>query len=165
MQEPTAPPSPPSLDSDKARVFVSETPLSLEEALAFVDDPAHGAILPFLGVVRNHNLGRPVSGVSYDVYEPLASRTMGTIAAEAFAASPLPLKLWFAHYQGFCAIGQASVLIAASCAARAPAFDATRYCIEELKKRVPIWKQEHYEDGPAEWLPGFSLGEGQAKPP
>lgn len=155
----TAEPAP-----SRTRVFVSAEPLSLGDALAFVDDPAHGAIVPFLGVVRNHNLGRPVSGVTYDVYEPLASRTMAAIAEEALAASALPLTLWFAHYQGFCAIGQASVLIAASCPARAPAFEATRYCIEELKKRVPIWKQEHYQDGPSEWLPGFTLGEGQARP-
>lgn len=141
-----------------AHVSVSTDLLNIQDAYDFVSDPAHGAVDVFVGAVRNHHEGQSVQGITYDVHEELAKRTFQKICEEAQACWP-EMKIYMSHYKGQLNIGGISVIIAVSSPHRAESFEGCRYIIEELKKRAPVWKQEHYESGPSEWLPGHSLKE------
>ncbi|MFS4437965.1 molybdenum cofactor biosynthesis protein MoaE [Paracoccaceae bacterium GXU_MW_L88] len=138
------------------RCVIREAPLTLDEALAFTSDPAHGAADIFLGHVRNHHGGEAVEGITYDAHPALAEKAFTEIAEEALAKFG-PLKIYIGHAMGELPIGGLSVLIAVSSAHRAESFDACRYAIEEIKHRAPIWKREHYLSGKSAWLPGHSL--------
>jgi len=130
--------------------------LDVQKACETVSDPAHGAIDMFIGAVRNHHEGQKVTGITYDVHEGLAEKTLREICEEAQGLWP-ETKYYAAHYKGTLDVGGISVLISVSAAHRAETFEACRYVIEEIKKRLPVWKQEHYPDGKSEWLPGHSL--------
>jgi molybdopterin synthase catalytic subunit len=110
-----------------------------------------GAISIFLGTVRNTNDGRSVDGIDYSAYDAMAIAEMNRIVAEAEARFP-GIAVALEHRTGTLRVGDVSVAIACAHAHRAPALDANRYVIEELKKRVPIWKREHYLDGTSEWV-------------
>jgi molybdopterin synthase catalytic subunit len=133
------------------RVALVERPLDPAALLAEVADVAHGATALFVGTVREVNDGRAVSGIDYSAYHAMAERELAGIAAEAVARFGTP-ALVVEHRLGHLALGEASVVIAAAHAHRAPAMDAVRHVIEEMKRRVPIWKQEHYADGTREWV-------------
>ncbi|MDH5723478.1 MAG: molybdenum cofactor biosynthesis protein MoaE [Alphaproteobacteria bacterium] len=135
---------------------ISSKPLNIQDAYDFVSDPAHGAVDVFIGAVRNHHEGQSVQGITYDVHEDLAKKTFEDICAEARKKWG-GLKIYMAHYMGQLDVGGISVIIAVSSAHRVESFESCRYIIEELKKRSPIWKQEHYEHGLSQWLPGHSL--------
>lgn len=132
---------------------VTADPIVPAEILGRVGDDAHGAALLFVGVVRDHADGRPVSGMRYDAYVEMAEPELAKIAGEA-AARLGTEALVVVHRTGELDIGEVSVAIAASSPHRAESFDATRYVIEEIKKRVPIWKKEHYADGAEGWVEG-----------
>jgi len=137
-------------------VSISTDSLSIQDAYNFVIDPTHGAVDLFVGAVRNHHEGKDVQGITYDVHEVLAVQTFQDIASRAQKRWH-GTRIYVSHYKGQLDIGGISVVIAVGSAHRAESFDACRYIIEELKKRGPIWKQEHYPEGPSEWLPGHSL--------
>ena len=118
-----------------------------------VGRPEDGAVAFFLGVVRNHSEGRPVSGMEYAGYDEMAREELGAIVAEAAERAGSD-RIAAVHRLGRLAIGEVSVAIAVSAPHRAEAFDAARYVIEEIKKRLPVWKREHYLDRDAEWLDG-----------
>lgn len=133
------------------RSAVVERPLDSAALLAEVVRDAHGASMLFVGTVRDMNDGRRVTGMEYSAYRAMAEREMSAIVTEAtsrYGTSDIVVE----HRVGTLALGEASVVIAVSHAHRGPAFDASRYVIEELKKRVPIWKREHYVDGTREWV-------------
>ena len=116
-----------------------------------VASDAHGATSLFVGTVREVNDGRAVTGMEYTTYESMAAAELERIANEAcaqFTTNALVVE----HRIGILGLGDVSVAIAVAHAHRAPALDATRYVIEQLKKRVPIWKREHYADGTREWV-------------
>jgi len=119
--------------------------------LRAVTRPAHGAVLLFLGVVREVNEGRPVTGIEYSAYETMAARELSAIADEALARFD-GLDVAIEHRLGDLALEDASVGIAVAHAHRAEAYEASRWMIEQLKQRVPIWKREHYVDGTREWV-------------
>ena len=121
--------------------------------LVRVGSPRDGAILLFLGVVRDHADGRPVSGMRYEAYREMAEPVLAEIAGEA-AARVGTDRLAVVHRFGELAVGEVSVAIAVSSPHRAEAYDASRYVIEEIKKRLPIWKKERYVDGPDQWVEG-----------
>lgn len=128
-------------------------PIDVAALLARVQSPAVGAVASFLGTVRNVNDNRAVTGIEYSAYVEMAEREMRAIASEAAtlvdgAAPTVAIE----HRLGELSLGDISVAIAVSHARRAPALDACRYVIEELKKRVPIWKREHYADGGRAWV-------------
>jgi len=133
----------------RASILTSEIdPASL---INEVSSPQHGAISVFLGTVREVNEGRSVSAIEYSAYKPMASAELERILDEAeakFGVAALVVE----HRIGLLSLGDVSVAIAAAHAHRAPALDCTRYVIEEIKKRVPIWKKEHYADGTREWV-------------
>jgi molybdopterin synthase catalytic subunit len=131
--------------------------LRLEPLIAAVQEgPARsgtdGAVVTFLGLVRNHNAGRAVRHLEYEAYEPLALKAFERIAAEAAARWP-SVRLALHHRIGRLAIGEVSVAIAAGSAHRGDAFAACRYAIERVKQIAPIWKREFFEGGDV-WIEG-----------
>ena len=136
---------------------ISEEILSIEKAAAFVDAAENGALNMFIGKVRNHNMGKAVNAVSYDVFAPLACKVFQEICAEATAQFGDRLRLYIEHYKGKLEIGGISVIIAVGSPHRDESCQACRYLIEQLKIRAPIWKQEHYVDGDSEWVKGHTL--------
>ena len=123
----------------------------------WLGDPAHGAEVIFFGAVRDHNDGRKVIGVHYDCYVPLALSTLKAVIREARERFGDELRVCVLHAKGYLKVGELSVGIGVSAPHRAEAFDGCRYIIEEIKIRVPIWKQEHYTDGDSEWVQGHAL--------
>ena len=141
------------------RVTASE--LRAEEAIAAVASPAAGAIDVFLGVVRDNNLGRRVGHLVYEAYPSMAEKVMAEIGAEAKERFGLE-ECAILHRTGRLEIGETSLLIAISSAHRASAFEGGRWLVDTIKKKVPVWKKEVWEDGEA-WIEGpESLGMQQA---
>jgi molybdopterin synthase catalytic subunit len=119
--------------------------------VAAVRDARFGAVSLFIGTVREVNSGRAVSAIDYSAYVRMAQDEMDQIVAEAadrFGVGAIAVE----HRLGSLALGDVSVAIATAHEHRAPALDATRFIIEQIKTRVPIWKLEHYEDGDSEWV-------------
>jgi molybdopterin synthase catalytic subunit len=133
------------------RAAITRDPIDVPALLAEVTSEGCGALSLFVGTVRDSNDGRAVTGIEYTAYEPMAVREMHAILDEAARAHEVE-RLALVHRLGALALGEASVAIVAAHAHRAPALDATRFVIEELKRRVPIWKREHYIDGTREWV-------------
>ncbi|MES2521137.1 MAG: molybdenum cofactor biosynthesis protein MoaE [Gemmatimonadota bacterium] len=132
-------------------VAVVHDPIGTAELIARVQHAGIGAVSLFLGTVRDLNDGRAVSGMEYEAYMGMADSELRAIAGEPCASDP-GLVVAVEHRVGTLAIGDVSVAIACAHAHRAPAMDAARYIIDELKRRVPIWKQEHYLDGERVWI-------------
>jgi molybdopterin synthase catalytic subunit len=143
----------PSSTADGVAPFrVTHEPLDLAQTARAVESPDCGAVATFVGLVRDHNLGRQVRWLDYECYEPLAVSSLERIAAEAAGEWP-GTRLAIAHRIGSLQIGEASVVIAAASPHRADAFAACRYAIERIKQIVPIWKREHFEGGDS-WIEG-----------
>lgn len=116
-----------------------------------VTSDERGAVSIFLGTVRNSNEGRAVNGIDYSAYDAMAVAEMTRIVDEAISRFP-GIAVALEHRVGALDVGDVSVAIACGHAHRTAALDANRYVIEELKRRVPIWKREHYLDGTSEWV-------------
>jgi molybdopterin synthase catalytic subunit len=128
-------------------------PIVNDDVLARVGSDEDGAAVLFLGMVRDHADGRPVTGMTYEAYEEMATPVLSEIAHEASQRIGSD-RVAVLHRVGDLTIGEVSVAIAVSSPHRAEAFEASRYVIEEIKKRLPVWKKEHYADGAREWVAG-----------
>jgi molybdopterin synthase catalytic subunit len=129
------------------------TPLPTDRAVAWATTPGSGAVVSFLGVVRDHAEGRTgVVGLDYEAYEEEAVRVLGQIAAEARRRWPEVERLALLHRTGQLALSAPSVAVVVSSPHRADAFEAARWCIDTLKESAPIWKREHWSDG-SDWSP------------
>jgi molybdopterin synthase catalytic subunit len=139
---------------------IGPEPLELERIAAAlergpgVETGADGAVVTFLGLVRNHNVGRRVRYLEYEAYEPLALKTFERIAAETADRWP-DTRLALHHRVGRLEVGEASVAIAARSPHRANAYAACRYAIERVKQIAPIWKREFFDGGDV-WIDGAS---------
>ncbi|MBC7895405.1 MAG: molybdenum cofactor biosynthesis protein MoaE [Cytophagaceae bacterium] len=133
------------------RTALIHEPIDAAALLQEVSSHGSGATTLFLGTVREVNDGRDVSGIDYTSYEAMAVRELAKIATEAVEKFGTP-HVVVEHRLGALGLGDVSVAIAISHARRGPALDASRYVIEQLKQRVPIWKREHYTDGTREWV-------------
>ena len=120
--------------------------IDVVELLASVSVPEAGGIDMFLGTTRNHSKGKKVVRLEYEAYSPMALRMMSEIESEIRKRWNIQ-KISIVHRIGAVPVMEASVAIAVSAAHRKEAFEACRYAIDELKKRVPIWKKEIFEDG------------------
>lgn len=129
---------------------LTTTPLDLNELIGQVRSPERGGIASFLGTVRNHHAGREVLRLDYHAYEPMAEAECTRIVAEAESRWPVTVAL--RHRVGALEIGETAVAVVAAAAHRDEAFVACRHVIEELKRRVPIWKREQFADGTVEWV-------------
>lgn len=130
---------------------LSETPIDIAPLRAGVLDPRAGGYASFEGWVRDHHAGRAVGGLDYEAYAVLAEREGERIIAEAKARFDV-IDACCVHRVGALAIGDLAVWVGVSASHRGAAFDACRYIIDETKRRVPIWKREHYREGDADWL-------------
>ncbi|MCD4684844.1 MAG: molybdenum cofactor biosynthesis protein MoaE [Anaerolineae bacterium] len=136
--------------------WILDTPLSVDPLLQETEDHGSGALIVFYGTVRNHNDGRPVDGMTYEAHVSIAEKVLAEIEAEAldkFAIRHCRIQ----HRIGRLALGEASVIIVVRGAHRADAYTASRYAIDELKQRTPIWKEEHYINGDSRYLDGVPL--------
>jgi molybdopterin synthase catalytic subunit len=135
------------------RAWITRETIDPTAVLGLVGAEEDGATLLFLGIVRDHNEGRAVRGMTYEAYGEMAEKVLERIAAEA-AERAGSERVAVVHRVGELAIGEASVAIAVSSPHRAEAYAASRYVIEEIKARLPVWKKEHYVEGGARWLDG-----------
>jgi molybdopterin synthase catalytic subunit len=126
--------------------------LELEPLVTAVTGRSDGAVATFLGLVRNHNMGRGVRYLEYEAYAPLAVRAFERIAAEIAGRWP-DARLALHHRVGRLEIGETSVAIAVGSPHRANAFAACRYAIERVKQIAPIWKHEFFDGGDV-WIEG-----------
>jgi molybdopterin synthase catalytic subunit len=133
------------------RSAIVSRPLDPAALFAEVARAANGATVLFAGTVRDMNEGRAVTGIEYAAYSRMAEREIDAIVREASQRFGTP-DIVVEHRIGPLSLGEASVVIAVAHPRRAPAYDASRYVIEELKRRVPIWKCEEYVDGTREWV-------------
>jgi molybdopterin synthase catalytic subunit len=135
-----------------ALTAITTAPLDTNALVRALDTTGVGAVTTFIGLVRDHNLGRRVLHLEYEAYEALALRGLDLIVAESLAQWPA-VRLAIHHRTGRMEIGEASVAIAAASPHRADAFAASRYAIERIKQIVPIWKHEYFEGGDV-WIEG-----------
>lgn len=125
--------------------------LDVPALLAEISDDNNGATAVFVGTVRATNDGRDVTGIDYSAYDAMAEHEMQAILSEASSMFGSP-RIVAEHRLGTLAVGEASIAIVAAHERRGAAMDAMRYVIEEIKRRVPIWKREHYSDGTRIWV-------------
>lgn len=133
------------------RCWITTDPIDGCAVLAECTTASDGAAILFLGVVRDHNDGKEVGHLDYKAYPEMAEVVLREIVAEARQRWETG-KMAVVHRVGRLEIGEPSVAIAVASPHRGDAYEASRYIIEELKKRVPVWKREGYLDGHSEWL-------------
>ncbi|GAA1904038.1 molybdenum cofactor biosynthesis protein MoaE [Streptomyces sodiiphilus] len=132
---------------------IRDTPLSVDEVLAAVGDPAAGGTALFAGTVRDHDAhpeGARVTSLAYSAH-PTAEAELRRVAERVAAAFPVR-ALAAVHRTGALAVGDLAVVVAVSCAHRGEAFEAARSLIDDLKREVPIWKHQAFTDGTEQWV-------------
>jgi molybdopterin synthase catalytic subunit len=127
-------------------------PIDTQSITAGLQKPEDGAVVVFEGVVRNHSHGKRVLHLEYHAYESMALKKLQEVGSQAKSKFEIQ-DISIVHRLGHMDIGECSVVIAVASAHRGPAFDACRFAIDTLKKIVPIWKKEFYEDGEV-WIEG-----------
>ena len=129
--------------------------IQISKAVKFISSSKFGASIYFLGTVRNQNENKSVSGITYDVHDEMVLKSFQEIYNEADQKLDIKDKAVFIeHAKGYLNLGEISIIIAVACKHRDQAYVLSRYIIEEIKKRSPIWKKEHYENEESEWLKG-----------
>jgi len=129
--------------------------IEVKKAEDFISSSKFGASLIFKGTVRNTNDNKKVTGITYDSHDAMVIKSFEEIYNEVDKKLKIKDKAVFIeHVKGYVDLGEISIIIAVACPHRAEAYMLSRYIIEEIKKRSPIWKKEHYENEKSEWLKG-----------
>ena len=129
--------------------------LSINDAEKFIASVEFGASILFTGTVRNQNNNKSVIGITYDSHDELVIKSFEEIYKEANEKLNIQDKAVFIeHAKGYLNLGEMSIIIAVACKHRDQAYILSRFIIEEIKKRSPIWKKEHYTDNQSDWLKG-----------
>ncbi|MFZ0481200.1 MAG: molybdenum cofactor biosynthesis protein MoaE [Terriglobales bacterium] len=149
-------------DSARGEVLIVKEPISTSAVLSRLKRPQDGAAVVFEGVVRDNTRGRRTLFLEYEAYGPMALKQMEGLRQQAGARFGVE-GISIIHRLGRLEIGETSVLVVVASAHRAAAFDACRWIIDTLKKTVPIWKKEHFEDG-AVWADGEPFPEEIRRP-
>jgi molybdopterin synthase catalytic subunit len=126
--------------------------------LRSVANPGSGAVVLFLGTVRDNSEAGSVERIEYEAYEPMAEKRLVEAEREVRRRWPATTGVKIAHRVGGLAVGEVSVAVAVSSPHRAEAFEACRYAIEMIKRDVPIWKREKLGDGSEVWVEGVPFG-------
>ncbi|QDT34321.1 molybdenum cofactor biosynthesis protein MoaE [Thalassoglobus polymorphus] len=137
-------------ESDRL-VQLTDQPIDSNALTQFATTPRSGAIVLFLGTVRELTGDRKTVALDYDAYPEMALAKMNELVDEACEKWPVQ-KVAVVHRTGHLELAEASVAIALSCPHRVDAFEAGRFLIDELKVRVPVWKKENWDDGTTEWV-------------
>ena len=142
-----------------ARIIdITNDKISIACAEKFISSSKFGASIFFTGTVRDVNENKKVTGITYDAHDEMVIKSFEEIYQEASEKLKITDKAVFIeHTKGYLSLGDISILIAVACKHRDQAYVLSRYIIEEIKKRSPIWKKEHYEDQTTEWLKGKSI--------
>ena len=139
-------------------VNIKNAKISIASAENFISSSKFGASIFFTGTVRDVNENKKVTGITYDVHDEMVIKSFEEIYQEASEKLKITDKAVFIeHTKGYLSLGDISILIAVACKHRDETYVLSRYIIEEIKKRSPIWKKEHYEDKTTEWLKGKSI--------
>ncbi|OUV87855.1 MAG: molybdopterin biosynthesis protein MoeE [Flavobacteriaceae bacterium TMED204] len=132
--------------------------LSIQDAEKFIASSDFGASIFFSGTVRNQNDNKSVIGITYDTHDALVIQSFEEIYNEANEKLEIKNKAVFIdHAKGYLNLGEISIIIAVATKHREEAYKLSRYIIEEIKKRSPIWKKEHYQNSESNWLKGNPL--------
>jgi len=139
-------------------IDIKKDKISIVSAENFISSSKFGASIFFTGTVRDVNENKKVIGITYDSHDVLVIKSFEEIYHEASEKLKIKDKAVFIeHTKGYLSLGDISILIAVACKHRDQVYVLSRYIIEEIKKRSPIWKKEHYEDQTTEWLKGKSI--------
>ncbi len=132
--------------------------IEISKAENFLNQSKFGAIIYFVGTVRDVNENKTVTGITYDAKVSMVIKSFEEIYEEADNKLNIKEKAVFIeHVKGYVGLKEKSIIIGVSCKHRDQAFVLSRYIIEEIKKRSPIWKKEHYKNEESEWLKGISI--------
>ena len=136
------------IDIKKSKIVTSKAEL-------FIKSSSYGASIVFTGTVRNINENKEVTGITYDSHDELVLKSFEEIYNETRnKLKIIDSAVFIEHIKGYVGLGEISIIIAVACKHRDQAYILSRYIIEEIKKRSPIWKKEHYKNDESEWLKG-----------
>lgn len=136
---------------------ITSNVISPTQSWNLLQNNTQGAIIWFLGNVRDHNEGQKVTAITYEGVPTLGEKTLKTICEECHEKWGRDLDFVVVHRTGTLMVGETSTLIGVASPHRVAAYEASRYIIEQIKLRLPIWKKEHYASGEEAWLRGSSL--------
>ena len=136
-------------------IDIKKDKIITSKAEKFIKSFSYGASIIFTGTVRNINENKEVTGITYDSHDELVLKSFEEIYKETEDSLKIKEKaVYIEHIKGYVGLGETSIIIAVACKHRDQAYVLSRYIIEEIKKRSPIWKKEHYKNEESEWLKG-----------
>ena len=136
----------------------SKEKIDILKAEKFLSSSNFGAIIYFVGTVRDLNENKKVTGITYDSRDTMVIKSFEEIYKESETKLKIKDKAVFIeHVRGYVAVKEKSIIIGAACKHRDEAYNLSRFIIEEVKKKSPIWKKEHYANEESEWLKGVSI--------
>ena len=136
----------------------SKEKIDILKAEKFLSSSNFGAIIYFVGTVRDLNENKKVTGITYDSRDTMVIKSFEKIYKESETKLKIKDKAVFIeHVKGYVAVKEKSIIIGAACKHRDEAYNLSRFIIEEVKKKSPIWKKEHYTNEESEWLKGTSI--------
>jgi molybdopterin synthase catalytic subunit len=136
-------------------IDIKKEKIKISTAETFIASSKFGASIFFTGTVRNINENKKVTGMTYDSHDELVIKSFEEIYKETDEKLNIKDKaIFIEHIKGYVDLGEITIIIAVGCKHRDQAYTLSRYIIEEIKKRSPIWKKEHYENEDSEWLKG-----------
>ena len=136
-------------------IDIKKEKIEVNKAEDFISSSKFGASLIFKGTVRENNDNKKVTGITYDSHDAMVIKSFEEIYKEVDEKLNIKDKsVFIEHVKGYVGLGEISIIIAVACPHRAEAYTLSRFIIEEIKKRSPIWKKEHYENEESEWLKG-----------
>ena len=139
-------------------IDTSKEKIDILKAEEFLSSSNFGALIYFVGTVRDLNENKKVTGITYDSRDSMVIKSFEKIYEDAELKLKIKDKAVFIeHVKGYVAIKEKSIIIGVGCKHRNEAYNLSRFIIEEIKKRTPIWKKEHYANEESEWLKGVSI--------
>jgi len=139
-------------------IDASKEKIDILKAEEFLSSSNFGALIYFVGTVRDLNENKKVTGITYDSRDSMVIKSFEEIYKDAELKLKIKDKAVFIeHVKGYVAIKEKSIIIGVGCKHRNEAYNLSRFIIEEIKKRTPIWKKEHYANEESEWLKGVSI--------
>ena len=139
-------------------IDASKEKIDILKAEKFLSSSNFGAIIYFVGTVRDLNENKKVTGITYDSRDTMVIKSFEEIYKESETKLKIKDKAVFIeHVKGYVAVKEKSIIIGAACKHRGEAYNLSRFIIEEVKKKSPIWKKEHYANEESEWLKGVSI--------
>ena len=139
-------------------INASKEKIDILKAEEFLSSSNFGALIYFVGTVRDLNENKKVTGITYDSRDSMVIKSFEEIYRDAELKLKIKKKAVFIeHVKGYVPVKEKSIIIGAACKHRDEAYNLSRFIIEEIKKRTPIWKKEHYPNEESEWLKGVSI--------